>query len=225
MSSALNVDSDVSRDAHAHFWNNRIVVFDIVSSVIVSLFVIIPQVYLAENPQVNLNSTFLVETVIVPTLLATGLFLGGKRRILWFAFMAYIWSVTDDAPVYLDSIFTWPEVTSGLQHVFLEILFHILTLAFMALTIREAFRLGGRRRADSTSADAFSDAAGARKNNWRILMVLSLGLLALIASYAQNLPLDSLESISGAAWYRLDVAEHVISLGFLYAAVKLAMNG
>ena len=187
--------------------------------------------YLAENPQINLNSTYFVEAVVIPIVLASGIFLGGRRWIIWFAFMAYIWSVTDDAPVYLDSVFTWPEVTSGFQHYFLEVLLHILTLFFMSLTIREAFRLQRQRRStvevvaqgDISSSDR--SVLPKQNNNRKLLLMLSLFVVAFVSSYAQNLPLHFFQTISGTAWYRLDIVEHIVSIAFLFGTVKVAMKG
>ncbi|MGI0092236.1 MAG: hypothetical protein ACREBS_11065 [Nitrososphaerales archaeon] len=205
---------------------SHVALFDSLAVVTVSISVIIPQVHLAENPQINLSPTYFVEAIVIPIVLATAIFLGGKRKILWFAFMAYVWAVTEDAPVYLDSLFTWPEVTSGFQHLFLEVVFHILTLFFMTLTIREAFKLRRYRRSTAAVAQVeillYKTAQQRTKLNF--FLILSLTFISFVASYAQNLPLDSFRTISGTRWYLLDIFEHVVSITFLYAAVKVA-NG
>ena len=195
-----------------------------VAIIIVSMSVIAPQIYLALNPQVHLQTTIFVGTVVAPIVLATVLFLGLKMRIVWFAFMAYIWAVTEDAPVYLDSIFTWPEVTSGLQHLFLEVLLHLLTLFFISLTVREAFRLREKRIRHEESLVTSNDSIFTRISKANVLLIVILALLAFVLSYAQNLPISSLKSITGPAWYRLDIAEHIISVLLLYLAVKFTLN-
>lgn len=206
-----------------HLHLNRISFF--LGLIIVSLSVIAPQFYLAQNPQVHLDLTIFVEAVLIPVILASVFFLGGGRRIVWFAFMAYIWSITEDAPVYLDSVFTWPEVTSGLQHLFLEVVIHLLTLLFMFLTIREAFRIRKQRFLVQRGLKQHSgNELVSRPTRSKLLLIYGLTLVAFISSYAQNLPLSSFESITGASWYGLDIVEHVISIGLLYAAVRLTLN-
>src|SRR5271156_724619 len=65
---------------------------------------------------------------------------GPKGSLFFFAFMAYFWSLIDDGPVDFDSVLTWPKVTGGPQHIFLEILLHALTLGFLFLALREALK-------------------------------------------------------------------------------------
>jgi len=50
-----------------------------------------------------------------------------KQGPFFYAYIAYLFSLTDDAPVYLDSVFTWPEVTGGSQHYVLEVVFHLFS--------------------------------------------------------------------------------------------------
>lgn len=203
----------------------RIQIARSVALIIVSISVIVPQIYLALNPQVHLNMTIFVETVVIPIVLATTLFLGMKMRIVWLAFMAYIWAVTDDAPVYLDSIFTWPEVTSGFQHFFLEVLFHLLTLFFISLTVGEAFRQRKKRILDEESFKSVShDSSMPARSKSNVMLIMIFALIAFVTSYAQNLPISSLESISGFVWYRLDIVEHIISIALLYLAVRLILT-
>lgn len=202
----------------------RKLVAGFVAVIIVLISVITPQIYLAQNPQIHLNFVIFVESVLIPIILASVAFLTGRMRILWFAFMAYIWSVTDDAPVYLDSIFTWPEVTSGFQHMFLEVLLHLLTLLFMSLALEEAFKLRRERILVEEPFRSANRKISTKIGKRRLLVIISFTLLALISSYAQNLPLAFLESISGEAWYRLDILEHIISIAFLYAAVRFTIS-
>ena len=180
------------------------------------LSVILPQVYLGLHPEVNLNKKYLVEAVVIPIILATGLFLGIGRKTTWLAFMAYIWAVTEDAPVYLDSVFTWPEVTSGFQHIFLEVVFHVLTFGFMVLALLEALPRSKSQR--------FGSIIKASLLRWKSYLAFVLLLSSFILSYAQNLPLPQLESISGDSWYKLDIVEHILSIVFLYIAIRVAAS-
>lgn len=194
------------------------------AAVMVSASVIAPQIHLAQNPLIRLDLAVLLEAVVAQIVLATVLFLVMKMRLVWFAFMAYIWSATDDAPVYLDSIFTWPEVTSGFQHLFLEAILHLLTLMFLSLTILEAFKM---RRQYSKGEVPFKTVSPKNVNilgKSRVILVVALTLIAFVCSYAQNLPIPSFKSISGASWYGLDIIEHVISIVFLYAAIRLILK-
>lgn len=196
-------------------------IFYLIGLVVLSTSVLAPQVYLAENPQVNLTPVYFVEGVLVPIVVASLVFLVGGRPVLWLAFMAYIWSLTEDSPVYLDSVFTWPEVTSGFQHFALEAIFHFLTLLFIILAIRQALKPMHKL----ANSDKSADAPGVRINgrrNWTILLILVLGLIAFVLSYAQNLPVPWFEGISGSRWYLLDLLEHLASILFLYSAIRIA---
>ncbi len=170
---------------------------------IVSIAVLIPQRYLALHPGPNLDWMDFVWAVVIPIALATVFFGLLKQRILLFAFLAYIWSFTDDAPVYLDSVFTWPEVTSGLQHTFLEILLHILTIIFLYLAVREAIK-------------------GTQSSAQKTTMVYILAATAFVFAYAQNIPLNIIREWTAHSWYRFDIVEHLISLGFFSLAILIA---
>ena len=176
--------------------------YDSISVFIISISVVLPQIYLAQNPQVNLDSTFFLLAVILPTILASVLFIPRRRWILFYAFLALIFPVTEDAPVYLDSVFTWPEVTSGFQHIFLELLFHGLTILFMYLALREATRF--------------------RTGRLDLPKIFILTSLAFVASYAQNIPLEFIHSIVIHSWYTFDLIEHILSILLLYLAVRVA---
>jgi hypothetical protein len=100
------------------------------------------EVYVGYN-QIFDYTTFLIG-VAIP--LAVGCILFSRRsdRFLLLAFLGYFWSVVDDAPVYFDSVFTWPEVTRFhpiLPHYTLEVIFHLATFGFMYLSVRKV--LGG----------------------------------------------------------------------------------
>ena len=178
--------------------------YDLVSIVVVTTSVISPQVYL-QITQVNLDWTALFSSVLVPIIIAFFLFWRRDRKILFFIFMAYIWAVTDDAPVYLDSVYTWPEVTSGLQHSTLEIILHVLTLIFIVLAFREALK-------------------GTNLTRQKLLELSCLGIFAYVLSYAQNLPLLSIQIIVLQNWLELDLAEHVASIIILAVAIRVALK-
>jgi len=163
----------------------------IVAAVVV---LVVAEVYVGYNQAFDF-STFLVG-VAIP--LAFGCFIFRRRsdRFLLFAFVGYFWSVVDDAPVNFDSVFTWPEVTRYypiLPHYTLEVAFHAATLGFMYLSVREVL-------------------GGASKPGRSPLRIYLLLVLAFVLSYAQNIPLDAVQSVVQSSWYQLDVVEHAGSV-------------
>lgn len=88
--------------------------------------------------------------------------------------MAYIWALTDDGPVFLDSVFTWPKVTFGLQYYFLEVVLRVLTASFMGFTVWEASK-------------------GKPITRSKVFVVFLLTLTAFALSYAQNIPFKSFD--------------------------------
>ena len=150
-------------------------------------------------------TTFLVG-VAAPLALGVAAFAVVKDRVLLLAYLGLFWSFVEDAPVYLDSLHTWPEVTRFnpyLPHLALEILFHAATLGFLLLAAREA--LGRPRPASPTT-----------------LVVYVLTLAAFVLAYAQNLPVEGVQAYVESSWYTLDVAEHLASAGVLGLALVLA---
>ncbi len=140
-------------------------------------------------------STLLIG-VALPLAFGYILFRRREDRLLLFAFLGYFWSIVDDAPVYFDSVFTWPQVTRFhpiLPHYTLEVIFHLATLGFMYLSVREVSR-GGIRL------------------GMRALRIYLLLALAFLLAYAQNIPLDAVQSIVESSWYQLDVLEHLGSV-------------
>lgn len=128
------------------------------------------------------------------------------QRALLLAYLGLFWSVVEDGPVYLDSIFTWPEVTRfhpALPHYSLEVLFHLLTLVLVLLSIREVV-------------------AGARPPSEKALSAYLLGFAAFVLAYAQNIPLDSIQSVVEGSWYQLDIVEHLASVLVFSVALLLA---
>jgi hypothetical protein len=184
---------------------NRRTAYDFVSIASVTLSVIIPQAYL-QVTQVNLDWIAFLTSVALPICLAIFLFWFRGRKILFLVFVAYIWAVTEDAPVFLDSVYTWPEVTSGLQHSILEIIFHILTVIFMILAYREALK-------------------GTAITKRKLLGITLLGIIAYVLSYAQNIPLVSIQEIVQENWLGLDLVEHVTSITILGVAIRKASIG
>ena len=176
-----------------------------------ALATVIPQIYLGLNPQINLSWIDFAVAVLLPIILATILFGAAKNWLFLFGFLAYIWCLTDDAPVYLDSVFTWPEVTSGFQHIFLEYLLHFLTLFFMVLTLWQAIKT---RKGKGP--------IGIRN----LVFPLILLAVAFVTSYFQNVPLSQIQQItrntfrSKPPWYELDIIEHIVSILFLYFAIR-----
>lgn len=87
----------------------------------------------------------------------------------------------------------------------MEVVLHALTIFFLYLTMREAFK-------------------GIKATESRVLYAYTLAFFAFILAYAQNIPLDPVQDIVLKAWYPLDVVEHLLSFAVLYFAVKVASH-
>lgn len=152
-------------------------------------------------------STFLIG-VVIPLAFGCILFRRREDRFLLFAFLGYFWSAVDDAPVYFDSVFTWPQVTRFhpvLPHYALEVVLHLATLGFMYLSVREV-------------------SGGGIKLGMRALRIYLLLAFAFLLAYAQNIPLDAVQSIVESSWYQLDVFEHLGSVVVFGLALIDAWN-
>jgi hypothetical protein len=162
--------------------------------------------YVDANP--NFDAGTLAVGVVIPLGFGVAVFLAARQRLALFAFLAYFWSLVDDKPVQFDSVLTWPEVTrfhpAG-PHIFMEVVLHVLTLAFLVLAAREALK-GSHLSLSSTVG-------------FWLLVLIAFGL-----SYVQNIPLDSIQTLATYQWYPLDLGEHVASLVFLYLAVSEAIR-
>jgi hypothetical protein len=154
----------------------------------------------------NYVLTTLIVSVLVPLVVGTLVLYSTGERILVFAFLAYIWAVIDDAPVFFDSVLTWPEVTQFhpfLPRLLMNVLIHALTALFVYLTLREA--VGGVR---VRLADAV----------WPI----AFACIAFVLAYAQNIPLSVIQDAVLSSWYPFDVGEKVASIAFFILAVRKA---
>jgi hypothetical protein len=152
------------------------------------------------------DATTLVASVVLPLVFGSSIFSVRKNRILLFAFLAYIWAVVDDAPVFFDSVLTWPVVTRFhpfLPRLEMNIVIHVLTLLFLYLAIRESLK-------------------GAGVSIWEAPGVAVLGLVAFVLAYAQNIPLGIIQRIVRTSWYPLDFTEKIVSIFFLYLAIREA---
>lgn len=162
--------------------------------------------YVYVNPAYDLG-TFIVG-VALPLLLGSILLLAGNHRLLLFVFIAYFWSLVDDAPVNFDSVLTWPEVSRYnpvFPHYLMEVILHVLTLSFLYLVVHESLK--GKVLSISEQVE--------------------VGLLTLVAfglSYAQNIPLTVIQRIVADRWYQLDLVEHVVSSLALFLALRIAMQ-
>lgn len=198
----------------------RLDVLDIcVLSLVGTVWLVVPAHLEAMNaPFAEVSRASLVEMPIVLALAASWCFLARTRmrsrqpasregpdgRVLFFGFSAFFCSLIDDGPVGFDSVFTWPEVTSGAQHVFLEVVLHLLTLGFLLLAARSA--LGGSRVT--------------RRSATEIYLLL---LASFWASYAQNTPFLGLQTLPTTQWYYLDAVEHVVALALFLLAIRLCL--
>ena len=174
-----------------------------------SVIVIISQLYVYDHyPTYNL--TTLVVGVLAPLAAASLLLIALKQKILLLAFIAMFWSLIDDAPVFFDSVYTWPQVTRFhpfLPHLILEIVLHALTFAFILLALFVS--LGGKMKGGTTKETA---------------KIYVLALIAFFLCYAQNIPLASIVTLVETNWYLLDVVEHAAASLFLYLAIREALR-
>jgi hypothetical protein len=173
---------------------------DAIAVLFAILLVVVPQYYIAVA-QPNLDWTVIIYAVALPAIAGSATFLALGRRTYLFVFLAYLWSVTDDNPVNLDSVYTWPEVTSGLHHVIMEVLLHALTALFLWLAVREAFKDGG----NLTSSRSFTAS---------LLTIAAFG-----AASVSIIPLPSLQAAISTNWYQIDIVAHVISIGLMRASI------
>jgi len=107
-----------------------------ISLTLSSALTIIPQIYLALHPEVNLDLFWLFAAVIIPIVISYILL--RNNIFLFYSYAGIFLSIIDDAPVYFDSVFTWPEVTRynpAFHHFFMEVILHFLTLVLLLVSI------------------------------------------------------------------------------------------
>ncbi len=171
--------------------------------VILSLTYLLTQWYVYLYPSYD-ASTFLIGALI-PLFVSLLLPLAFEDRVMLYVFLAYFWALVEDAPVYLDSVYTWPEVTRfhpAEPHLFLEVIYHVLTALFLVLAVQQVrggVKLGTR---------------------WVVAVILLMGS-AFILAYAQNIPWRYIQDIVESQWYQLDMVEHVLSAVAALAALLL----
>jgi hypothetical protein len=193
-------------DGKSETLTSRAALYDLLAILATSLIVVACLYYALVSDNYD-AMTFLI-SVALPLVLGCAILSVRRKPILVFAFLAYIWAVLDDAPVFLDSVLTWPEVTRFnpfLPRLLMNIVIHGLTIVFLYLTIRESMKGTGAR---------LRDAYG----------VIVLTTVAFVLAYAQNIPLAIIQNAVLAAWYPFDIAEKLASIFFLYLAVRQAMN-
>jgi hypothetical protein len=162
--------------------------------------------------------TTLVLCVIVPIVLGSLFMYATKSRIMFYAFLGFIWAALDDRPIFFDSVLTWPEVTRFhplLPRLLMNIVIHGLTVVFYYLALREATR-------DN------------KVGLFRSPEPLILAAISCVAAYAQNIPIAFIQNIVQAgtnpsSWYPFDFVTKLIGVLFLYLAlgeaVKLKWRG
>ena len=179
----------------------------VVSIGAVSLVYVVTQWYVYLFPSYDLST--LVIGAVIPLAASVLLALATGNRILLYSFLAYFWALVDDGPVFLDSVFTWPEVTRfhpAAPHLFLEVLYHLLTAVFLVLAVREA-------------------AKGETRSTARTVGALILTASAFVLAYAQNIPVTAIQEVVESQWYQLDVIEHISSGSLLVLAMVEARGG
>jgi len=172
------------------------------SAVLAASAFVLAGVLYAEVTQVY-DTTTLFVSVLLPVAAGSALLWARKERIALFAFLSLFWAVIDDAPVFFDSVLTWPEVTRFnpfLPRLYMNIVIHALTILFLYLMIHESLRGTGVR---------LRNAPG----------VVALASAAFIFAYAQNIPLAAIQNAVESSWFPFDVAEKSASILCLCLAV------
>jgi len=160
------------------------------------------------------DMTTLLVSVISPVILGTVFIAFTKNRVLLYAYLAFIWAVLDDRPIYFDSVLTWPEVTRFnplLPRLFMNVIIHALTVIFLYLSLRGANK-------------------GSKSGLWHSPRVLLPAVIFLVLAYAQNIPLSIVqnavqEGTNPGSWYPFDVSTKLLALLFLYVALKEGRRG
>ena len=179
---------------------------DLIAVGSITLTYVVTQVYVFEYP--NYDITTFVVGAALPFLVAVALPMFARNRILLYASLAFYWALVDDGPVFLDSVFTWPEVTRfhpAAPHLFLEVLYHLLTAVFLFLAIRKAM-------------------AGGQTNARKIVAISFLAVVTFVLAYLQNVPFGLVQDVVEHQWYQLDVTEHLLSVFVFYLTVRFALS-
>jgi len=173
---------------------------------IISLVYFLTQTYVYYFPSYD-SSTFLVGAAI-PFIVSISLPIAAHRKVLLLASLGFYWSLVEDGPVYLDSIFTWPEVTRfnpAAEHILLEVVYHVLTAIFFALALREARK-------------------GVTLEGRKFLVATFFAFCAYLFAYAQNIPLSGIQWIVESNWFVLDLTEHILSAISFFIAFKVIVG-
>jgi hypothetical protein len=154
----------------------------------------------------NYDETTFIVSIALPLGLGSAILSFKSKRVILFAFLAYIWAAVDDAPVFFDSILTWPEVTRFhpfLPRLFMNVVIHGLTIIFMYLALRQSMKW---------TTVKLREAVG----------VIALTSVAFVLAYAQNIPLAAVQNLVETSWYQFDIVEKLASIFFFYLAVREA---
>ena len=142
--------------------------------------------------------------VVLPVVFGSTLLLLGRQRVLFFVFLAYFWSLVDDAPVHFDSVLTWPRVThyQPIVPYFGDYVLLVVVLSSFCLAVRESLK----RRTTTPKEKAL----------FGFLTLVVFGL-----SYIQDIEVPLVQNIVARYWYQLDLVEHLASAAILVFFLKL----
>jgi len=180
--------------------------YDLLAILGVSIVVVLCLLYAQVSG--TYDATTLLMSVILPLVLGSAILSVRGKRILLFGYLAYFWAVVDDAPVFFDSVLTWPQVTRFhpfLPRILMNVVIHLATAGFMYLTMLEAIR-GTRVRL---------------RNATRIITLTSLSF---VIAYAQNIPLVIIQNVVNSSWFAFDFVEKIVSVLLFSFAVMEALN-
>ena len=184
-----------------------------VAAVVISVSMLVAtQVYYAYNlANTVYGLSILVLGVVMPLAAACVLLMVTDQRAVLLAYIGLFWSIVDDAPIFFDSVLTWPQVTRFhpyLPHLALEVALHLATLGFLV-------------------AAAVVAGSSGRRALYRRPLPIFFAFVSSIFAYSQNLPFPEVQDFITApqSWYELDILEHIAALAFISLALYIAHLG
>jgi len=179
---------------------------DLLAVIATSIVVILCMLY-AQVSGIYDVTTFAI-SVALPLVLGSVILSMRRKRMVLFSFLAYFWAVVDDAPVFFDSVLTWPQVTRFhpfLPRLLMNAVIHLATAGFMYLAILETVRGTSVSLRNATN-------------------VILLAAMAFVLAYAQNIPISIIQNAVDSSWFFFDFVEKIASIFVFCLAIMEATN-
>jgi len=152
----------------------------------------------------NHNYFTIILGVLFPLLLASVVLLATSQLDVLLCFSALFWSVVDDVPVDFD----WPRLSGfppGVTHEAMQIVIYVLSLAFMSAFLWSALR-------------------GSKADFRQTVVSIALGALALLISYADDIPLNFINDMVNDQWYQIYTLEHIVGAAVAALTIFVATS-